>query len=310
MAKIKEITIDTTTEGSELVADILYDVSSQGVGIYDTKDIVDFVKDDKTLYDISTEELLKNKVVKVKAYCEIKDEKQVLNLVRERLDNLKRNSPFNLGSLEVIVDEVDPDIWWENWKKTYKPIKAGKVVIVPNWINYEKQDDEVIIKMDPGMAFGSGQHESTRMCLSFLEELDLKDKKIVDVGTGSGILALAAVALGATNVEAYDIDDVAVDAARNNAKYNNFDKYIKIDNSNLLAKVENKFDIVLANITSEVLKMLAKDLRRYVNQNGIIIISGILTSLEDEVITVFKSLGFKVIERKNLGEWVAFKLSL
>ena len=310
MAKIKEITIDTTTEGSELVADILYDVSSQGVGIYDTKDIVDFVKDDKTLYDISTEELLKNKVVKVKAYCEIKDEKQVLNLVRERLDNLKRNSPFNLGSLEVIVDEVDPDIWWENWKKTYKPIKAGKVVIVPNWINYEKQDDEVIIKMDPGMAFGSGQHESTRMCLSFLEELDLKEKKIVDVGTGSGILALAAVALGATNVEAYDIDDVAVDAARNNAKYNNFDKYIKIDNSNLLAKVENKFDIVLANITSEVLKMLAKDLRRYVNQNGIIIISGILTSLEDEVITVFKSLGFKVIERKNLGEWVAFKLSL
>lgn len=310
MAKIKEITIDTTTEGSELVADILYDVSSQGVGIYDTKDIVDFVKDDKTLYDISTEELLKNKVVKVKAYCEIKDEKQVLNLVRERLDNLKSNSPFNLGSLEVIVDEVDPDIWWENWKKTYKPIKAGKVVIVPNWINYEKQDDEVIIKMDPGMAFGSGQHESTRMCLSFLEELDLKDKKIVDVGTGSGILALAAVALGATNVEAYDIDDVAVDAARNNAKYNNFDKYIKIDNSNLLAKVENKFDIVLANITSEVLKMLAKDLRRYVNQNGIIIISGILTSLEDEVITVFKSLGFKVIERKNLGEWVAFKLSL
>ena len=310
MAKIKEITIDTTTEGSELVADILYDVSSQGVGIYDTKDIVDFVKDDKTLYDISTEELLKNKVVKVKAYCEIKDEKQVLNLVRERLDSLKRNSPFNLGSLEVIVDEVDPDIWWENWKKTYKPIKAGKVVIVPNWINYEKQDDEVIIKMDPGMAFGSGQHESTRMCLSFLEELDLKDKTIVDVGTGSGILALAAVALGATNVEAYDIDDVAVDAARNNAKYNNFDKYIKIDNSNLLAKVENKFDIVLANITSEVLKMLAKDLRRYVNQNGIIIISGILTSLEDEVITVFKSLGFKVIERKNLGEWVAFKLSL
>ncbi len=310
MAKIKEITIDTTTEGSELVADILYDVSSQGVGIYDTKDIVDFVKDDKTLYDISTEELLKNKVVKVKAYCEIKDEKRVLNLVRERLDNLKSNSPFNLGSLEVIVDEVDPDIWWENWKKTYKPIKAGKVVIVPNWINYEKQDDEVIIKMDPGMAFGSGQHESTRMCLSFLEELDLKDKKIVDVGTGSGILALAAVALGATNVEAYDIDDVAVDAARNNAKYNNFDKYIKIDNSNLLAKVENKFDIVLANITSEVLKMLAKDLRRYVNQNGIIIISGILTSLEDEVITVFKSLGFKVIERKNLGEWVAFKLSL
>ena len=108
--------------------------------------------------------MLKNKVVKVKAYCEIKDEKRVLNLVRERLDNLKSNSPFNLGSLEVIVDEVDPDIWWENWKKTYKPIKAGKVVIVPNWINYEKQDDEVIIKMDPGMAFGSGQHESTRMC--------------------------------------------------------------------------------------------------------------------------------------------------
>ena len=310
MAKIKEITVSTTTEASELIADILYDVSSQGVGIYDTKDIVDVIKNDKTLYDIDEAELLKNKVVKVKAYCEIKDEKNVLLTINDRIENLKKNSPFNLGSLEITLEDVDSDIWWENWKKTYKPIKSGKIVIVPNWIKYNKTGDEVIVKMDPGMAFGSGEHESTKMCLSFLESLDLKDKKIVDVGTGSGILALAACALGATDVEAYDIDDIAVDAARNNASYNGYNKYIKIDNANLLAKVEDKFDIVLANITSEVLKVLAKDLARYVNKNGIIIISGILTSLEIEVISVFKSLGFRVLERKNLGEWVAFKLSL
>ena len=158
------------------------------------------------------------------------------------------------------------------------------------------------------MAFGSGEHASTRMCLTFLQETDLSSKSLVDVGCGSGILAISAKALGAKDVEAYDIDDVAVSAAKKNAVLNGFED-IKVENSNLLDKSNKTYDVVVANITSEVLKMLAKDLEKCVKIDGVVIISGILTSLEDDVLQAFTKLGFKVLERKCEGEWVAFKLT-
>ena len=182
------------------------------------------------------------------------------------------------------------------------PLKASK-------FGNEEFPGKIVIKMDPGMAFGSGEHESTKMCLEYLQELKLDGKSVVDVGCGSGILALCARALGAKDIEAYDIDDIAVSAAKINAKENGFDD-IKIENSNLLEKSSKTFDVVLANITSEVLKMLAKDLRKYVNDNGIVIISGILESLEHEVLKAFTDLGFEVMMRKHKGEWTAFKLKV
>ncbi len=303
---LKELTINTTHEASELIADILYNVSNQGVNIYDKEDLIELISSQGFWDYVDKEELEKNEVVQVKAYFGLDEIDKALKEINAELILLKKNSEFPLGSLEMIVKDVDENLWWENWKKTYKPIEVNNLMIVPNWIK-EEYKDKVVIKMDPGMAFGSGEHQSTRMCLEYIQSLDLKGKSVVDVGCGSGILAIASKLLGAQDVEAYDIDDVAVSAAKKNSEYNNID--IKVENSNLLAKAEKRYDIVLANITSEVLKMLAKDLDKYMKLDGTIIISGILTSLEKEVLEAFIKLGFIVKERKQQGEWVAFKLT-
>ena len=305
---LKELTIRTTHEASELVADILYNISNQGVNIYDKQDLIELISSQGFWDYVDKEELEKNEVVLVKAYFGNDEFASEMQQLDNDLQELKKNSCFNLGSLEISVEDVDENLWWENWKKTYKPIDAGKLMIVPNWIN-EKFEDKIVIKMDPGMAFGSGAHESTRMCLEFLQELNLEDKDVVDVGCGSGILAISAKALNAKHVEAYDIDEIAVSSAKNNAHLNGFDDII-VGHSNLLEDTKERFDVVLANITSEVLKALAKSLKSYVKAQGVIIISGILDILEKEVIEAFLVLGFKILDRKQKGEWVAFKLTV
>ena len=306
---IKRLTISTTHEASELVADIIQDYSNQGVCIYDKEDLINLIHTYQFWDYINQEELEKNEIVKVEGYFAESEIENALVQINQRIDLLKKQSVFNLGSLEMTIDEVENDDWFNNWKKSYKPIHAGKLVIVPSWIKYEKQENEVVISMDPGMAFGSGEHETTRMCLELMEDVGMINKKVIDVGTGSGILALSAAALGSKDVEAYDIDDVAVKAAKENVKINHFEDIIKVANSNLLKNAKNNYDVVLANITADVLQILAKDLKTYVNKDGIVIISGILNIYEDAVKQCYLSHGYKILQRMNKGEWVAFKLS-
>lgn len=306
---IKRLTISTTHEASELVADIIQDYSNQGVCIYDKEDLINLIQTYQFWDYINQEELEKNEIVKVEGYFAESEIDNALVQINQRIDLLKKQSVFNLGSLEMAIDEVENDDWFNNWKKSYKPIHAGKLVIVPSWIKYEKQENEVVISMDPGMAFGSGEHETTRMCLELMEDVGMINKKVIDVGTGSGILALSAAALGSKDVEAYDIDDVAVKAAKENVKINHFEDIIKVANSNLLKNAKNNYDVVLANITADVLQILAKDLKTYVNKDGIVIISGILNIYEDAVKQCYLSHGYKILQRMNKGEWVAFKLS-
>lgn len=306
---IKRLTISTTHEASELVADIIQDYSNQGVCIYDKEDLINLIQTYQFWDYINQEELEKNEIVKVEGYFAESEIENALVQINQRIDLLKKQSVFNLGSLEMAIDEVENDDWFNNWKKSYKPIHAGKLVIVPSWIKYEKQENEVVISMDPGMAFGSGEHETTRMCLELMEDVGMINKKVIDVGTGSGILALSAAALGSKDVEAYDIDDVAVKAAKENVKINHFEDIIKVANSNLLKNAKNNYDVVLANITADVLQILAKDLKTYVNKDGIVIISGILNIYEDAVKQCYLSHGYKILQRMNKGEWVAFKLS-
>lgn len=305
---LKELTIESTHEASELVADLLWDISEQGVNIYDKQDLMDLIQTQGFWDYVDAEAFNLDDKVYIKAYFKADEIDEKVEEVKARLAELKLRSLYPLGTLEMTINDVDDKAWFENWKKTYKPIECKKIMIVPKWIN-EEFKDKIVIKMDPGMAFGSGEHESTKMCLEFLQEIKVEGKSVVDVGCGSGILALSAKALGAKDIEAYDIDDIAVSAAKINAKENGFED-IKIENSNLLEKSNKTFDVVLANITSEVLKMLAKSLRKYVNKDGIVIISGILESLEHEVLKAFTDLDFEVMDRKHKGEWVAFKLKV
>ncbi|MDE5548795.1 MAG: 50S ribosomal protein L11 methyltransferase, partial [Clostridia bacterium] len=185
----------------------------------------------------------------------------------------------------------------------------GRVTIVPEWIDYEAEEGEYIVKIDPGMAFGTGEHESTKMCLNLLQAIGMEGKSVIDVGTGSGILALAAAKLGAIAVDAYDIDDNAVKSAKENCILNGLQDKIVVENANLLDKTAGKFDVVLANITADVLIMLSQSLGDYMKKDGIVIISGIILKRENDVKYAFEKAGFTITERINMGEWVAFKLS-
>lgn len=302
--KSKEITILTNTQGAELVANILEELGSNGVSIYDTSDLAELIKSD-IIWDYVDESLLiKNEIVKVSGY--FKEDDDIEKEIAKKLDLLKDNSPFKLGSLEMTVSVVDDTDWLNEWKKYYQPIHAGKIVVVPKWINYPKQDDEYIVKLDPGMAFGTGSHESTFMCLSLLNEIEVKYKTVIDVGTGSGILGIASAVMGAKSVEAYDIDDIAVDAARENASLNDIAKVFSADNANLIDKTKNKFDIALANITADILIDLSKSISKYLNRNGKLIISGVIATRKDSVINAFKSRGFSVVKEMAMNDWRAY----
>ncbi|MDE5654610.1 MAG: 50S ribosomal protein L11 methyltransferase [Clostridia bacterium] len=306
--KYYEITVDTTSEASELVADILTEAGSNGIGIYDPKDLLE-LSANGVIWDYMDEHLINDDgKAQVKGYFPVDGFESVKALIDEKLDFLRTNCPFDFGSLDISKTVVDDNDWGESWKENYKPIHAGRVTIVPEWIDYIPQDCEHIVKIDPGMAFGTGKHESTKMCLQLLQALGVEGKSVIDVGTGSGILALASAKLGAKFVEAYDIDDNAVKSAKANAMLNDLSDKLKVDNANLLDKTTGKFDIVLANITADVLITLSATLGDYLKNDGVVIISGIILKREDDVKNAFINAGYKIIERVNMGEWVAFKL--
>lgn len=307
--KYYELTIDTTSDASELVAEILTELGSNGIGIYDNRDLLGLA-DSGVVWDYMEEHLIKDDgKAQVKGYFEVDNIQEVLSELDKKLAFLKENCPFDYGTLDISKTLVDDEDWVNNWKQYYKPIQEGRVTIVPEWIDYEAKEGEYIVKIDPGMAFGTGEHESTKMCLMLLQALGVEDKSVIDVGTGSGILALASAKLGAKFVEAYDIDDNAVKSAKENCALNNLQDKIYVANANLLDKTTGKFDIVLANITADVLIMLSNSLGDYLKKDGIVIISGIILKREDDVKKAFEDNGFKVLQRINMGEWVAFKLT-
>lgn len=307
--KYYELTIDTTSEASELVADILTDLGSNGIGIYDNRDLLG-LSDSGVVWDYMEEHLIVDDgKAQVKGYFPLDGYNQIKSQLKERLDFLKENCPFDYGTLGISETLVNDDDWVNSWKQYYKPIHAGRVTIVPEWIDYAPDDGEYAVKIDPGMAFGTGEHESTKMCLMFLQALGVEGKSVIDVGTGSGILALASARLGAKSVEAYDIDDNAVKAAKENSELNGLSDKIYVANANLLDKTTGKFDIVLANITADVLITLSQSLGDYMKKDGVVIVSGIILKRENDVKDAFVKAGFEVAERMNMGEWVAFRLT-
>lgn len=307
--KYYELTVDTTSEASELVADILTDLGSNGIGIYDNRDLLG-LSESGVVWDYIEEHLIKDDgKARVKGYFPVEGYEDLKKQLADRLEFLKANCPFDYGTLSLSETLVNDDDWVNSWKQYYKPIHAGRVTIVPEWIDYAPADGEYVVKIDPGMAFGTGEHESTKMCLMLLQEMGVEGKSVIDVGTGSGILALASAKLGAKSVEAYDVDDNAVKSAKENSALNGFEDKIYVANANLLDKTSGKFDIVLANITADVLITLSKSLGDYMKEGGVVIISGIILKREKEVVQAFEKASFKIEKRMNMGEWVAFRLT-
>lgn len=302
-----EITVKTTHEGAELVADILGEHSELGVSILDVQDVIDLNSSGKN-WDYADENILKaDKTVLVKAYIKLEDENSASLEIINALSQLKENSPFNLGSLEMLKKLVDGDEWREKWKEFFRPISLGKIVIVPEWIKYESKDGEIPVRIGSNMAFGTGEHETTSMCIEFLQKYVKPSDVVLDVGSGSGILGITASKLGAKEVVMTDIDECAVTASIDNAKLNGVTN-AKVMLKNLLDDESIKGNVIVANIIAEVLIFFAPNIGKNLKENGVIILSGILTDRIDKVEKAYLDNGFTLVDKNIKGEWCALAL--
>ena len=223
-----------------------------------------------------------------------------------------KNRLTDLGvKFEITHEGVCEEDWANSWKQYYKPIKTGKrLVIVPVWEEYEPDAGEVTVLMDPGMAFGTGTHETTRLCAGLLEKYLEDGCSVLDVGCGSGILAISASKLGAGKCFACDIDPVAIEVALENTELNHTDN-VECAVSDLLKQVkktEGGYDIVVANIVADVIIRLAPDVGEYLAKNGVFIVSGIIQERADEVKNALDIAGYKIDDEKYENGWYAASL--
>ena len=210
-------------------------------------------------------------------------------------------------SASISTDGMNEEDWAESWKQYYKPIPLGKVTIVPAWESYEAKDGEVIIKMDPGMAFGTGTHETTRLVMKIMQDEIHGGERVLDVGTGSGILSICASKLGAKSCNAYDIDPVAVKIAKENAEADGCDN-ITVGVSDLLRGVDTsggKYDFCVANIVADIIIRMLPDIKDYLTADAPLILSGIISMRADDVRASISENGFRIIREEKENDWLA-----
>lgn len=299
-----EVKIITKSEALEPVQGIFYGLDVKGVAIEDPNDILGREQGPLT-WDFADLNVLEHKgnAAVVKGYFSLEDNiEEVIKYIKGKLNELKEMG-IDIGEGKVEYEEVKEEDWANNWKKYYKPTKIGeKIVVKPIWEEYNVDQEELIIEIDPGMAFGTGTHETTRMCVASLEKYIKENTVVFDIGTGSGILAIAAARLGAKHVIGVDLDPVAVESAKENVGYNKLNN-IEILEGNLLDVVEGKADLVVANIIAEVICILVDDVKKVLNKNGLFITSGIIHERVEMVTDKLESSGFEVVEINKDGEW-------
>ena len=226
------------------------------------------------------------------------------------IDFLKTRYDHENINYEIKTDICKEEEWINNWKKYFKPMPVGENLLIrPIWEEIDENIDKTVINLEPGVAFGTGTHETTRLCLEMVEKYVRPGNKVLDVGCGSGILSVTSLILGASRAVAVDIDNLAVKIAKENAKLNSVEDRYEVICGNLVEKIEGKFDIILANIVAEVLINLSKDIDKYMNEDSIYIMSGIIsTSLNEVKEAIAKK--FMIIEEKRENDWVSLVVKL
>lgn len=301
------INISTTTEGSAVISDILMDMGSLGISIEDPNDIQmyhsakgswDYVDEKELLFDHND--------VKVTAYF---DENVSINAKIDELERefsrLKKENFLDFGSLIISKDKIEDEDWANNWKKYFHTQKVSdKIVIKPSWEEYTPSDEELIVDLDPGMAFGTGSHETTRMCIQMMEKYIKDGDNLADIGSGSGVLAMVGALLGAGKVIAIDNDEMAVEVSKENIEKNGLSDKIEVKSGDMAKSVDEELDVIVANIIAEVIIILSRDVKRILKKNGYFISSGIIDEKSEEVLEEIKKNGFEIIEKKQEGLWV------
>ncbi|NLY46182.1 MAG: 50S ribosomal protein L11 methyltransferase [Tissierella sp.] len=300
-----EVIVRTIPENEDIVSDILYQAGAVGLAIEDPQDFIDLTNDKKS-WDFIDESLMSfdHEGVSLKAYfAESEDIPKIVDFIKNRVIH-KPLEEEGKSYGEVILNSVDDEEFSESWKKYYKPLKIGnRIIIKPSWEDYDEKVNDLIIELDPGMAFGTGTHETTEMCAEALESLVKPGDHIYDIGCGSGILSIVAAKLGAEKVTAIDIDPVCIDVSNENIKINGVEDIVQAYKGDLFNVVSDKVDLIVSNIIAEVIAGMVKDLNTYLKDDGIFITSGIILSKVELVENALKENNFKILEIKRLGEW-------
>lgn len=305
--KFIEFTVHTTTEGSELVADIFWNYTNYGVTVCDYNDIVALQSDKRTFWDYMDDDVARpSGDVLVKCFLPLDIADEDIRSILADIEELKERSAFPLGTLETARREVDGDDWIDIWKKHFRPLHIGeRVVVCPEWIEYAPKEGEAVVRLDSNMAFGTGEHETTAMCLELLQQYLRPGDTVVDVGCGSGILGIAALLMGAGFAYMTDIDYVAVQSAAHNAALNGVDGRAKIALSDLLEDADVRGQVMTANITADILCRLAGSIPKNLCPGGALILSGIIAPKLAQVIAAYEVVGLHLVKQLQRGEWYA-----
>ncbi len=306
--KWSEISIHTTAEAVDAVSNIMYEMGANGVVIEDPEVLYrNWDTPFGEIYQLSPDDFPTEGVF-VKAYLPA-DSASLGSLLEELKEQLLVLTSYGLdvGKGTVAVNDVHEDEWAHAWKKYYKPVYVSdRITIKPVWEEYTpKSSEEIIIEMDPGMAFGTGTHPTTILCLRALEKYLQPGDRVYDVGTGTAILSIAAVKLGASHVLAMDLDDVAVRSAQANTELNQVSERILVKQNNLLDGIDEQVEVVVANILAEVIVRFTDDVYRVLKPGGVFISSGIISAREADVKAALAKSGLDVIETVTIDDWVA-----
>lgn len=315
-----EVNIYTATEGIDILCASLMDIGIKGFVVKDSSDFKEFLENKDGKWDYIDDDLMNLSDCETCLTVYLPDNSQGMEMMislRALLKQIKSNDENNVfGRLELELLQVKEEDWANNWKQYFKPLKVGKKLLVkPSWEEYSNNDERVVLEIDPASSFGTGQHNTTKLCLELLEESLNTGDRVLDLGCGSGILSIGAMLLGASEITAVDIEQNAVETAIENAKKNNIlqDKYIAycgdvISDHVLCEKIGKGYDLITANIVADVLISMRSIFRQKLKNNGILIISGIIIERKDEVVNAVVESGFKVIETAEGEGWAAVKL--
>lgn len=301
-----EVTIETSPREINALSDRLEIAGVSGLIIENEADYTDFLENNKKYWDYVDDNFQQS----IKGLCRLKF---YLEDSREGLMELERIS--SALSMELTCTHVKDEDWENNWKEFYKPIPVGeKLLIVPQWEDAPSDSGRRILRLDPGLIFGTGSHPTTKMCLRQLEALELNGKEILDLGCGSGILSIAALILGAKTADGCDIDSKAPDIVMENAALNGIDDRLAVRACNVLSDrytqkqyAEKKYDVVLANIVADVIISLTPMVTDWMNPDGRFICSGIIEGRQNEVENALTENGLAILNHYNEEDWHCYQ---
>ena len=303
-----EVIVHTTTEGADWVSDCLVGFGAAGTMIEDRADIPDPSKPhgfweiiDPKLPDTMPEDVL------VHAWFEDSPSFPDIRFRLEQQLREKKSAETSYGTLSAESRTVSEDAWANTWKNGFEPFYVtDHLVIKPTWEDFTPAAGDRVIEIDPGMAFGSGTHDTTAMCISLLEKNIHGGETVVDVGTGSGILAISAALFGAGRVLAVDIDPDAVRVAAENVKHNRVDPVVSVQYGDLLKRVDEAYDICVVNIISDIIVSSASAFKKHIRPGGLLICSAVVLDRVEEVRSALLEAGYEILEIRSTEEWAAF----